>query len=81
MRNTKTGARAPLVVFLGDPLHHRLDKPMNEDFQKFVTYLGASDELLEQATEKQIAEDCPCACVACGALQAALRGCSNQRIS
>ena len=29
---------------------------MNEDFQKFVAYLQASDALLEQATKKEIAE-------------------------
>jgi hypothetical protein len=29
---------------------------MNEDFQNFVTYLGASDALLEQATKEELAE-------------------------
>ncbi len=29
---------------------------MNEDFQKFVAYLGVSDTLIEQATKEEIAE-------------------------
>ena len=29
---------------------------MNEDFQKFVTYLGVSDALLEQASKEELAE-------------------------
>jgi hypothetical protein len=29
---------------------------MNEDFQKFATYLGVSDALIEQATKDEITE-------------------------
>jgi hypothetical protein len=29
---------------------------MNEDFQDFVTYLGVSDALIEQATKEEVAE-------------------------
>lgn len=29
---------------------------MTDDFQKFVTYLAASDALLEQATKEEVAE-------------------------
>ena len=29
---------------------------MNEDFQKFSTYLAASDALIEQATKEEVAE-------------------------
>jgi hypothetical protein len=29
---------------------------MNEDFQNFVTYLGVSDTLIEQATKEEVAE-------------------------
>lgn len=29
---------------------------MTNDFQRFVAYLGTSDELLEQATKEEIAE-------------------------
>jgi hypothetical protein len=29
---------------------------MNEDFQNFVTYLGVSDTLIEQATKDEVAE-------------------------
>ena len=33
-----------------------LDRAMNEDLQKFVTYLGVSDTLIEQASKEEIAE-------------------------
>ncbi len=29
---------------------------MNEDLQKFATYLGVSDALIEQATKQEVAE-------------------------
>jgi hypothetical protein len=29
---------------------------MNEDFQKFVAYLGVSDTLIEQASKEEVAE-------------------------